>query len=144
MYLGELATVMGAEVLAIAGAGEEGYRVVASDSQAAIKRCRNLASGVQKGRSWIDQRVIRAATGGAGWEPMWVKGPNGTAGNEMADRRAKDTVMRGQWMSEPGPATPAGMRQAYPLYQRASHLKWDQDELTRLTYLHTHRGPMRA
>jgi len=65
IYLGEWATVM----LGIAGAWEGGYTTVASDSQAAIRRCLNLASGVQKGRSWIDERVLRAAAAS-----MWVKG----------------------------------------------------------------------
>lgn len=38
IYLGELATVMGAEVLGIAGEWEDAYRVEAADSQPAIKR----------------------------------------------------------------------------------------------------------
>jgi len=70
---------------------------------------------------------------------MWVKGHSGVAGNEMADGRVKDTVMRGQRMSEPSLATPAGIRQAYPLYHREPHLKWGRDELRGFTYLHTDR-----
>ena len=64
IFLGSLATVMDAELLGIAGAWEEGYTVVKSDSQAAVKRCQNLASGVQEARSWIDERVIKARHGG--------------------------------------------------------------------------------
>ena len=59
IFLGNLATVMDADVLGIAGAWEEGYTVVKSDSQAAIKRCQNLVSGAQEVRSWIDERVVR-------------------------------------------------------------------------------------
>ena len=51
IYLGSLATVMDAELLVIAGAWEEGYAEVKSDSQAAVKRCRNLVSGAQEVRS---------------------------------------------------------------------------------------------
>jgi len=51
IFLGSLATVMDAELLAKAGAWEEGYTKVKSDSQAAIKRCQNLASGAQEIRS---------------------------------------------------------------------------------------------
>jgi len=51
IFLGELATVMDAEVLGTAGAWEEGYQTVASHSQAAIMRCRNLTIGQQARRS---------------------------------------------------------------------------------------------
>jgi len=63
IFLGGLATVMDREIIGIAGAWEEGCCTVASDSQAAIKRWVNLTSGVIRGRSWIDERVIRAAKG---------------------------------------------------------------------------------
>jgi len=71
-----------------------------------------------------------------------VKGHSG--GSEAANERAKNTLMRGRWMSEPSLATPAGIRQAYPLYHRVPHMKWPREELRGLTYLHTDRGPMRA
>ena len=116
---------------------------MASDSQAAIRRCLNLTTGVQEARSWIDERVLEAAKQG-GRELAWVKGHSGVEGNERADRRAKGTVMRGQWNLEPSLVTPAGIRQAYPLFDRAPHLKWDRDALRGLSYLHTDRGPMRA
>jgi len=35
----------------------------------------------------------------------------GVEGNEQADERAKEWVMKGQWGSEPSIATPAGIRQ---------------------------------
>jgi len=103
--------------------------VVASDSQAAIRRCLNLTSGEERGRPRIDERVLRAASGGSGKESRQVKEHSGVAGNELVDKRAKDTVMRGQWMSEPSLVTPTGIRQAYPLYFRAPQLKWDRDEV---------------
>ena len=37
-------------------------------------------------------------------------------------------------------ATPAGIRQAYPLFRREAQMKWDREELRGLTYLHTDRG----
>ena len=143
IFLGSLATVMDAELLGIAGAWEEGYTKVKSDSQAAIKRCQNLASGVQEIRSWIDERVVRARNRRGGPNVEWVKGHSGVEGNEQADKRAKEGVDRGVWRSDPSLATPAGIRQAYQLYQRKKHMKWDRDEVRGLTYLHTDRGPMR-
>jgi len=69
IFLGSLATVMDAELLGIAGAWEEGYTTVKSDSQAAVKRCQNLVSGAQEVRSWIDERVLKAHDRGGedGW-----------------------------------------------------------------------------
>ena len=40
----------------------------------------NLTPGVQKGRSWIDERVIRAAKAGVGTELRWVKAHDGIVG----------------------------------------------------------------
>ena len=45
IYLGEYATVMDAEMLGIARAWEEGYNTIASDTQAAIRRCINVTTG---------------------------------------------------------------------------------------------------
>jgi len=141
--LGHLATVMDGELVGIAGAWEEGYRMVASDSRAAIRRCINLTTGVQAGRSWIDERILKAAKGKTGLRVEWVKGHSGVEGNELADKRAKEKVMEGIWNSDPSLATPAGIRQAYPLYSREPHLKWDTEELRGLTYLYTDKGPMK-
>jgi len=143
IFLGSLATVMDAELLGIAGAWEEGYTEVRSDSQAAVKRCQNLVSGTQEVRSWIDERVVRANDLGRGRSVEWIKGHSGIEGNEEADRRAKEGVDGGVWRSDPSLATPAGIRQAYQLYQRKKHMKWDRDEVRGLTYLHTDKGPMR-
>jgi len=54
MFLGSYATVMDAEMVGIAGAWEEGYTTEATDSQAAIKRCINITTGIQRAESWID------------------------------------------------------------------------------------------
>ena len=73
----------------------------------------------------------------------WVKGHSGVEGNERADERAKEGVRKGVWRSDPSLATPAGIRQAYQLFQKCKHIKWDRDEVRGLTYLHTDKGPMR-
>lgn len=61
IYLGEWSTVMDVEMVGIAMAFQEGYTTVASDSQAAIRHCRNLTSAAQEVRSWIDEWVVGAA-----------------------------------------------------------------------------------
>ena len=144
IFLGTIAMVMDAEVLGIAGAWEVGYTVVKSDSQAAIKRCRNLISGAQEVRSWVDERVVKAAEGTeVGLTLQWVMGHSGVEGNERADERVREEVERGVWRSDPSLATSAGIRQTYPLFQKKRYMKWDRDEVRSLTYLHTDKGPVR-
>jgi len=143
--LGSYGTVMDAEMIGIASAWEEGYTTLASDSQAAIKRCVNLTTRVHEGRSWIDEKVTKVANecGLAKPTMTWVKGHSGVAGNEEADRRAKEKVAEGVWNSDRSIARPAGIRQTYPLYRGEPHMKWDRDDLRGLTYLHTDKGPMK-
>jgi len=50
---------------------------------------------------------------------MWVKGHNGTKGNEKADEMAGKTVRRGRRNHEVAVATPAGIKQEFPIYPRA-------------------------
>jgi len=110
---------MDAEMLGIARGWDEVHNVIASDSQGATRKCLKLISGVVESRSRIDERVIRSTKGEITHALMWVKGHSGVAGNEIADRRAKVAVMKGQWDSKPSLATPAGIRSAYPLFDRA-------------------------
>jgi len=42
------------------------------------------------------------------------------------------------------PSNTAGIRQAYPLFNKEQHMKWNRDELRGLTYLHTDKGPQKA
>jgi len=61
-------------------------------------------------------------------------------GNELADKWGKTEAMAGQWMLEPRIATPADIRQAFSLYTRVPHRKWDRDELRGLMFLYMDRG----
>jgi len=97
LFLGDLPTVIDAEMVGIAGALEEGYSVVGSDSQVATGRCLNLACGAQVARPWIDEKAVKALKGLEGKATlMCVKGHSGVEGNELADKRARDWVMKGQ------------------------------------------------
>jgi len=68
------------------------------------------------------------------------RGHRGIAGNEAADGMARKTGWVGAWMSQPEIATPAGIQQAFPLYSRPAHPKWDREALWGLVYI-TDRGP---
>ena len=94
--LGNYPTVMDAEMVGIAGAWEEGYSTVATDSQLAIRRCANITAGIQRAESWIDEKIMRAAKAREGTvlSLVWVKGYSGVAVNEAGNRRAKGGVMR--------------------------------------------------
>ena len=97
-------------------------------------------SGAQAPRSWIDERILKVAKEGIDWELMRVRGHSGVKGNEQADRRAGTAAVAGQMMLEPSIATPAGIRQAYPLFFSflffkkkilSTHMRprwWDNDE----------------
>jgi len=94
-------------------AWEERYRTVASTSQSAIRRCMNLADGTQD--TSVDRpRVLEAV--GEWRELMWVKEHSGVDG---ADRMAKTATLVGDMMLKPCIATPAGIKQAYPVSTKA-------------------------
>jgi len=45
----------------------------------------------------------------------------------------------GAWIPQPEIATPAGIRQVFPLYTRPAHVKWDREALRSLVSLRHHR-----
>jgi len=102
-----------------------------------------LASGAQEARSWIAERVLEALNKGGEKCLVWVKVHSGVEGNKRADKRAWERVEKGVWRSDPSLETTAGIRQAYQLFQKKRHMKWNRDEVRGLTYLHTDKGPMR-
>ena len=89
---------------------------VAFDSQEVMRRILSLVD--QPSRSWIEEKLVRQMME----RPrrlMWVRGHTGSRieGNEALDRRAKMEVRMGKRMHLPDIATPAGIRQAFPLPQ---------------------------
>jgi len=133
-----MATVADAEELGVSLAWEKGD-VGALDSKGVIERIQGLTH--QQPRSWIEERLGKQMEE----RPrtlMWVKGHSGVEGNEMADTRAKREVEWGQRMHLPDIVTPAGIRQAFRLYNRTpEHLKWSRWAVRGLTYMVTDEGP---
>jgi len=137
-YLGEMATVADAEELGVSLAWEE-HDVVALDSKGVIQRIQGLT--YKQPRSWIEERLVQQMAERPR-ELMWVKGHDGTEGNEMADMRAKREVRRGRRMHKPDVATPAGIRQAYRIHGKTpAHLSWSRWAIRGLTYMVTDKGP---
>jgi len=56
---------------------------------------------------------------------------------------ARRTGWVGVWIPGPEIATPAGIRQAFAMYTRPIHLKWDREALRGLTSITTDRGPLK-
>jgi len=74
---------------------------------------------------------------------MWVKGYQGEAGNEAADRKAKEEVEMGWQMHKPDILTPVGIREAHPLHPRVAYMRWSTKAIKDLVYIVTDKGPQR-
>jgi len=139
-YLGEWATVADAEETGVLLAWED-CDVVALDSQGVIQRIQNLR--YTRPRSWIEEKLI-AQMQERPRTLMWVKGHSGVRGNEEADRIAGKTVRRGQRKREKAVATPAGIKQEFPIYPKApTHMGWSARAVKGLVYMVTDKGPQR-
>jgi len=138
MHLGALATIADAEAAGVALVWER-CDTVALNSQGVMRRILSLVD--QPSRSWIEEKLV----GQMMERPrrlMWVHGHSGIEGNEAVDRRAKMEVWMGERMHLPDIATPAGIRQAFPLHTKTlAHLSWSGDAIWGLTYLVTDKGP---
>ena len=108
-FLGRYATVMDAEMLAIAIGWEIGSKVI-TDSQGAIGRIQNIE--MERPKEWIEERVVRAAREG-GKKIAWVKGHSRVLGNELADLRAKKEAWVGVRRGDRNIAAAGGIRHEF-------------------------------
>ena len=140
VYLGEWATVADAEEARVMKAWER-CGVVALDSQGVIQRISNLKYA--NPRSWIEEELV-AQMKEKPRTLMWVRGHSRVEGNEEADKRAKREVEMGQRRQRPMVATPAGIKQRFPIYPKApAHLRWRPRAVKGLVYMVTDKGPQR-
>ena len=140
LYLGEVATVMDAEMLGVA-MGWEKSKKVATDSQASIGRIRKLR--FECPRSWIEEIVV-AAQSGKEKDIAWVKAHDGIPGNDYADYKAKETGSIGRLLNQRQTATPAGIRAIFRSNRISEQVRtWDRNAIGGLTYVLTDRGPQK-
>jgi len=139
LFLGEWATVADAEEIGVLLAWENEKKTVALDSQGVIQRINKLK--YDRPRSWIEEKLVEKMQEHSR-TLMWVKGHSGIEGNERADKMARRAVDMGWRLHEEGIATPAGIRQAFPIYPKApAHVNWSRMGVRGLVYMITDKGP---
>ena len=137
-YLGQVATVIDAEMLGVAMGWEQSKRVL-TDSQVAIGRAQGLK--FERPRSQIEQIVVTAQSGKEK-EIAWVKAYDGIPGNEYAGDKAQETGSIGRLLNQRQTATPGGIRALFRSNRISTQVKtWDRNSLRGLTYITTDRGP---
>ena len=109
---------------------------MATDSQAAIGRTKNLETERHKG--WIEER----AAAGGGEMLTWVKG---RSGKRNRGPKSKKEAWMGARRGDKNIATAGGIRQEFRLTWRTKQVhEWDSDALKGHNYICTDRGPFKA
>ena len=137
LYLGQVATVMDAEMLGVA-VGWEQTKKVATDSQATIGRILDLR--FDRPRSWIEAIVVAAQKGKAK-EIAWVKAHDGIPWDGF---KAKETGGIGHLFKQSQTATPAGIKAIFRCNRISEQVRiWDRNAIRGLTYITTDSGPQK-
>ena len=131
-FLGRYATVMDAEMLAIAMGWELGDTVI-TDSQASIGRVQSLQ--LERPRGWIEERVVAAAREGEK-KIGWVKEHSGVLGNEPADLRAEKEAWMGVRRGDKDLATAGGISHEFMAHKTGTGMG---QRRTERAHLHLYR-----